>query len=218
MYTGLLHTHRLVVVLFILLYLAKLIFLLSEKEMWLEKLTKKTKIVEIVLSVLFLLTGIGMLFKLAEIKTSFVIKLVAVFTSIPLAIVGFKKKNKILATLSVVLIVVSYGLSETSKRSIDRKALPSEVVQDASFPGYDLLSHGKAVYTTYCQVCHGAEGNLGLSGAKNLQVSQLSEQEVNYIIINGKGNMAAYEKVLSEQEVKAVTAYVITLRKQTQNP
>lgn len=213
MYTGLLHTHRLVVILFVVLYLAKLVFLLSEKGDWLEKLTKKTKIAEIILSVLFLLTGIGMIFNLAEVKSSFVIKLIAVFTSIPLAIVGFRKKNKILASLSVILIVVSYGLAEMGKRSVEKKTLSSEIVQDASFSGYDLALHGKAVYTAYCQVCHGEEGNLGRSGAKNLQISTLSEQEVNNIIINGKGNMAAYEKVLSEQEVKAVTAYVLSLRK-----
>ncbi|GAB4333745.1 MAG: hypothetical protein OHK0038_10090 [Flammeovirgaceae bacterium] len=213
MYIALLHTHRLVVILFLLLYLAKLVFLLSEKEEWLNTLTKKSKIAEMVISFLFLATGIGMLFSIAEIKTLLIIKFVIVAASIPIAIIGFKKKNKILASASVVLIIISYGLAEMNKRNVEKKSLAPDVVQDVNSTNYDLVSHGKAVFTTYCQVCHGEEGNLGLSGAKNLQKSQLSEQEIWNIITNGKGNMAGYGKILSEQEIKAVSAYVQTLRK-----
>jgi cytochrome c553 len=213
MYIGLLHTHRLVVILFLLLYVAKLILLLSEKEEWLTILTKKSKIAEMVISFLFLATGIGMLFNIAEIKMMLIIKFIAVAASIPLAIIGFKKKNKILASVAVLLIIVSYGLAEMSKRSVEKKSLTSDIVQDINSTNYDLNLHGKAVFGTYCQVCHGEEGTLGLSGAKNLQKSQLNEQEILNIITNGKGNMAGYGKSLSEQEIKAVSSYIQTLRK-----
>ena len=93
MFTGLLHTHKLVVVLFLLIYIIKTVLLLIGKTENLEVFTKKVKVPEMIISFLFLVTGAVMLFQLPEIKTLLIIKIVAVFASIPLAVVGFKKKR-----------------------------------------------------------------------------------------------------------------------------
>ena len=58
MYKGILHSHYLVVVLFLLIYVIKTILLLSNKNDLLAKFSKKVKIAEIIISVLFLVTGI----------------------------------------------------------------------------------------------------------------------------------------------------------------
>lgn len=212
MFTGLLHTHKLVVVLFLLIYLIKTALLLANKTEMLERFKKIVRIPEMAISTLFLLTGAVMLFQLPQIHTYMWIKIVAVFASIPLAVIGFKRSNKALATLSFVLLVVSYGLAEMS-RNAPAQELAAGVVTDAAQGGYDIQLHGKAVYDANCTACHGEDGALGAVGAKNLATSQLTTEEAVQIITNGKNAMPKYKKALSEQDIKAVAAYVATLKK-----
>src|SRR5687768_814412 len=113
MYKGILHTHYLVVTLFFLIYVIKTVLLLSGRNDVLQSFTRKVKIFEIIVSVLFLLTGIYLTTQLpfgGKYDYLFWIKLVMVFASIPLAIIGFKRGNKILAALSLLLITGAYGI------------------------------------------------------------------------------------------------------------
>lgn len=213
MYTGLLHTHRLTVILFLLLFLVKLILLLMNRSETLENFSNKTKIPERVIEVLFLGTGIYLLVMAAEINMMMILKLVAVFASIPLAIIGFKKSNKLLATLSVVLIIAAYGLAEMNKVGVSDEPLAAGVVTDAGAANYDQQAHGKAIFDRNCQLCHGADGKLGASGSKDLTVSELSDSDVKSLIMNGKNAMPPYKDLLSETEISAVQAYVKTFRK-----
>lgn len=210
-YTGLLHTHRLVVTLFLLLYVAKLILLLINSPV-LEKMrqNKGARIGEMVLSVLFLATGIALLTNVADLMSRqlLLIKIVAVLASIPLAVIGFKKSNKVLALLSVVLLIGSYGLAEMHKKSYLKPADEAMVYNTTENTVY-----GKQLYQQYCQNCHGEEGNLALSGAKNLQTSTLADEEVKNQILNGKGNMPAYKTILNEAQVEALLVHVKSLRK-----
>jgi uncharacterized membrane protein SirB2 len=116
MYKGLFYTHLISVNLFLLIYLVKTILLVANKEEALTKLTKGVKVPEMIISVLFLITGVYMLTQLPAINTLLIIKIIAVFASIPLAVIGFKKKKKALAVVSFVLIVAAYGLAEMSKK------------------------------------------------------------------------------------------------------
>ncbi len=213
MYTYLLHTHKTVVILFLLIYLTKTILLFVNKDT-LGKFSKIAKVPEMIISFLFLGTGIAMMTMMAEpTKTLLLIKIVGVLVSIPLAVIGFKKdkENKLLAVLSLVLIIGAYGLAEVSRRRVEKQELGASANPSAS--GYDAKLHGQEVYSKYCVSCHGQDGALGLSGAKNLQISALSEQESINIITNGKNAMAPYKKVLSEADIQAVAAYVRTLKK-----
>ncbi len=213
MYTGLLHTHRLTVILFLLLFLVKLILLLMNRSETLENFSNKTKIPERVIEVLFLGTGIYLLVMAAEINMMMILKLVAVFASIPLAIIGFKKSNKLLATLSVVLIIAAYGLAEMNKVGVSDEPLAAEIVTDANAANFDQMALGKAIFDRNCQLCHGADGKLGASGSKDLTVSELSDAEVTSLINNGKNAMPPYKDLLSETEISAVQAYVKSFRK-----
>jgi uncharacterized membrane protein SirB2 len=212
MYTGLLHTHKLVVLLFLLIYVVKTVLLLSNKEEALTNFTKKVKIPEMAISALFLLTGAALLFQVAEIKTLFYVKLLCVFASIPLAVVGFKKKNKVLAVLSLVLLFGGYGLAEASKKRIVKQEVAPETVTDANAATYDALAHGKALFVSNCAICHGEDGKKGLSGAKDLTISAMDEAAVEEIIKKGKNAMAPYEKILTQDEISALKAYVMTFR------
>lgn len=213
MYTGLLHTHRLVVILFVLLYLIKLIMLLNNSLVY-EKFAQKVKVPEMIISTLFLLTGIGMLTQIGEITTLIWIKMAVVFGSIPVAVIGFKQKNKVLAILSVVMILGSYGLAEVNKKQKSaKKEVTSQALTDKADPSYNAVEHGKTVFLTYCQACHGADGKLGLSGAKDLTLTAKTDAEIREVLQNGKNAMPSYKNTLSEDEIGAVSQFIQSLKK-----
>ncbi|MDX2283184.1 MAG: c-type cytochrome [Bacteroidia bacterium] len=211
MYTGLLHTHRLAVILFLVLYVFKLVLLLAGPGERLARLTKLTRIPEMIISFLFLATGAGLLAMVAKITPMLLIKIALVLASIPIAVIGFRKSNKLLASLSVVLIIASYGLAEANKIGVDHDPLPASVITDAAAPGYDAQAHGAAVYARNCVVCHGPNGDSGKSGSKNLRQTQLTEAQQRELMLAGKNAMPSYAKVLDAAEITAVLAYIKTL-------
>ena len=71
---------------------------------------------------------------------------------------------------------------------------------------------GKNTFLTYCITCHGANGKLGLNGAKDLTKSVLDIDQRTSIITNGRGGMASYKNVLSAQEIKEVAKYTTALK------
>ena len=203
MSTGILHTHTLSVVLFLVLYIVKTFLLVSGNEKSLDKVTQITKWPERIISVLFLVTGIALFLNSGNKSWMIYLKIGLVFASIPLAIIGFKRKKSILAILSVLLLIGSYGLAEMNKKFIPNKTKPT--IQESA----GALEVGKALYSTYCIACHGEKGDAGLSGAKNLRTSALSQDEKMTIIKNGKGSMPGFSK-LSDDEVKAILLYTDT--------
>lgn len=73
---------------------------------------------------------------------------------------------------------------------------------------------GKNLYTLNCSSCHGADGKLGLSGAKDLTQSVLSDQQRLDIITNGKNAMPSMKEALgSTQNIQSVADYVKSLKK-----
>jgi mono/diheme cytochrome c family protein len=69
----------------------------------------------------------------------------------------------------------------------------------------------QALFIKRCATCHGSEGNLQLSGAKKLMVSQLPAEEIKNQIIHGKGGMPPFESMLTVQEIDALTTYCLKL-------
>ena len=112
------HTHKLVVVLFILIYLTKAILLLMGNKDALNKFNSKVKIPEMVVSALLFITGIIMLNNIADFNLIFTIKLTIVVAAIPVAVIAYKKYNKLLA----VLALISMGLVTLSLTSEPLKA------------------------------------------------------------------------------------------------
>lgn len=204
MHTGFLHLHKTAVILFLALYLLKLAALLlgvnSLKELFARK---ALRISEMVISTLFLFTGIYLMVSLpAEQRSTLLwIKVAMVLVSIPIAVVGFKRQNKLLATLSVLLVVMSYGLAEMHKKN---PAVSEETKG---------LTKGADIYAANCTSCHGADGAAGLAGAKNLPATTLNDAELEAVIANGKGGMQAYKSKLTAEQIKALVVHIRTLKK-----
>jgi mono/diheme cytochrome c family protein len=74
---------------------------------------------------------------------------------------------------------------------------------------------GLNVYTKNCQLCHGKDGKLNAMKAKDLSISILSPELTEQAIVNGSpaNGMPAYGPRLSAEALKALLAYVLTLRK-----
>jgi len=183
-------THFVVVTIFFLIYLIKTILLLANKKEALQSFTKKFKVIEMIVSVLFLGTGIYLMTQVAEIKMTLIIKISMVFLSIPLAIVGFKKGNKALALISFLLITGAFGIAEMSGKKNKAKG----------------GANTEELYTNNCGTCHGKDGKLGLSGATDISITQLSADSITSIILNGRNMMP--KTTLTPDQAKEIAGYV----------
>ncbi len=211
-YIGLKHLHIFTVVLFLILYFIKTILLIGGKKTNLEKISKKLRVPEMIISSLFLLTGVLLLIEKPIITKFLILKWITLLAAIPMAIMAFKKSNKILAVLSYFLLIMTYGFAEMNAKRPVSKQIETNVVTDPNATDYNVLQHGKAVYEANCVMCHGEDGKKGLAGAKDLSVSTLSDNEKITVIMNGKGAMSPYKKVLTEDDIKAVVQYINTLK------
>jgi cytochrome c553 len=213
MYAAFKHTHVLVVTLFLLIYLVKTFLLLANKKETLDKTIKILKIPEMAISLLFLATGIGLIFLSGEVKPILIVKIAMVFVTIPIAIIAFRQYNKILGVLTVVLLLAIYGTAEMSGSILKKQEVAGGVITNPADGAYEAVSHGKALFVANCANCHGSDGNGNKSGAKKLSESRITDAEIETAIRKGKKAMAAYEKILSDTEIAALGAYVKTLRK-----
>lgn len=204
MYKGVLHTHHLVVTLFLIIYVVKTILLLSNRNDLLARFGKFIKIPEMIVSTLFLISGVFLATQLpfgGKYDYLFFIKIAMVLCAIPLAIIGFKKSNKILAALSLLLITGSYGLAEVYGK---RKAIPKDKETTAII---DNSAHdGMALFEANCKLCHGSDGKLGIVGAKDLTATKMDVKAIKEIILSGKGAMPA--AAVDEEQAALIAAYV----------
>jgi mono/diheme cytochrome c family protein len=202
--------HRIVVSLFLLHYFWKGFLLLSDKKDTLAGYTAKTRIAEMILAVLFLGTGIYLIFEGPALSVLMWVKIVLVFASIPLAIIGFKKSKKPLATIAIVLLLAAYGLAEMNKAKFVKAE--KATIETGQAKG-DPLGIGQVVYIDKCTACHGAKGDAGLAGAKNLMITTLTADQQKDIIKKGKAgtDMRAFSG-LTDEQINGLVAYIKTLK------
>ena len=71
---------------------------------------------------------------------------------------------------------------------------------------------GAKIYKMNCVICHGADGKLGINGAKPLPDSKLTNAEKIEMVKKGKGAMTPFESILTEEQIEAVVEYTNTLK------
>ncbi len=203
----LLTIHLIVVNIFLLVYLIKTILLFANVTA-LDKFSKVVRIPEMIVSTLFLVTGIWLFAILGAIKTFHIIKLACIIISVPLAITGFKRHNKALALISFLLIVGAYGLAEMSK---NKPFIPNNVVMNAAADEASQL--GIKTFAANCAMCHGFDGKKMYRHANDLSTSTLNPSLITAMIREGsKGKMPGFKTTLTDKETNALADYILTLR------
>ena len=83
-----------------------------------------------------------------------------------------------------------------------------------------VAADGAAVYKAKCATCHGPDGKGETAIGKSMKLRSLGSADVQKgtdaalttIISDGKGKMPAYKGKLSADEIKALVAYIRTLK------
>lgn len=215
--TGLLHTHHLVVVLYVLLLAAKVAVVWTKNKNLLFTLNGKTKILRIVLEALMLLTGGALLVKSpVGLELFSIVKYVVLVLAIGAGIIGVKRMNPILATFSLLCFAYIYGIAKTNSPILQSEESQVQAAVSA-FPAVanspaDALKRGQAIYTITCLQCHGVDGTAAFRKAKNLATSPLSDAAKASIIKTGVNTMPAFT-YLKEGEVQDLVLYINTFKK-----
>ena len=199
---GMRHLHVTAVVFLLLFLLFKTILLLANNTVLLDKIRATTKIVDILLGVVAVGTGVYLLTLKPAVEYYIWVKILMVLIAIPLGIVGLKRHKKPLAVLSVLLIIYVFGVGETHSFKFKRDQF---TVTNTDQPG-------KEIYEQLCVECHGSDGKKGLYKAPDLTASALSGAETKARILYGKGIMRGYKNELNDQQVQEVMEYISTLR------
>jgi mono/diheme cytochrome c family protein len=76
----------------------------------------------------------------------------------------------------------------------------------------DDTAAGEQIYKKYCILCHGADGKLGINGAKDITISTLTLEERVALIHTGKNLMTPFEGILTPDQMKAVASYTMNLK------
>lgn len=116
--------------------------------------------------------------------------------------------------LTVFLIPFIFFACESAEDKIRKTtAAAAEAHKDTA----GFKPDGMAIFRRHCIVCHGADGKLGLNGAKDLSASERPLPERLEIITHGKNLMTPFGTILSAKEIQAVAEYTLSL-KSTQAP
>jgi mono/diheme cytochrome c family protein len=85
--------------------------------------------------------------------------------------------------------------------------------------GAAFAADASALWAQHCAACHGKDGSGNTAMGKKLGVKDytksqsFSDAEAANIIKNGKGKMKGFGSKLSDADVKALVAYVRSLKK-----
>ena len=86
--------------------------------------------------------------------------------------------------------------------------------QQDDFAQQTPAEQGASLFTMHCAQCHGENGKLGASGAKDLSMSKLSDAQIIKLIKNGKGAMPSMKALLeTDENINLVLSHVKGLRR-----
>lgn len=81
-----------------------------------------------------------------------------------------------------------------------------------------LAADGAAIYKSKCAMCHGPDGAkvnpaMNIKALSGPDVQKKTDAQLTEAVSKGVGKMPAYAGKLSDEEIKAVVAFVRTLKK-----
>lgn len=82
-----------------------------------------------------------------------------------------------------------------------------------------LADDAEALYKSKCQVCHGPDGKGSVAGQKigvkdfhSPEIAKQSDEELFNATKQGKGKMPAYDKKLTDDQIKQLIKYIRSLK------
>jgi mono/diheme cytochrome c family protein len=114
--------------------------------------------------------------------------------------------KKILIIFGIAAFIIACGSNDESESAGKTDTASSE----SAAPAID----GKKIYKQYCVTCHGLYGDMGASGAFNLQTSKLALDERVTVITNGRNLMTPFKSLLDPDQIKAVATYTLELKEE----
>jgi alcohol dehydrogenase (cytochrome c) len=77
-------------------------------------------------------------------------------------------------------------------------------------PGHEPdLAHGREIYLTICQSCHGAEGDGGHEGGGAPLTPALTMETILTTATHGRNQMPAFDQILTPEDLHDVAAYIL---------
>ena len=232
--TKVLGLHLIIVTAFLFFFLFKTVLLITKKTELLDSIRSKTKIIDIVLGVLIIASGVYLMVLTKNHSMWINMKALMVLVAIPIGIIAMKKSNVVLAIVVNLLLIAAYGIGE-AKPWIYKNSISEEVISDSTNAKMDsvimdmpdttvsqeileqnqvnISTNAGEIYVKFCVNCHGDNGMLGKFGAANLAFSTMGTKQKIDIISNGKGVMAPYKDDLSTEEIEALAVYLTTLKR-----
>lgn len=217
-----LHSHHLVTVLYLLLLAFKLVLLFAGNKERLATVNSRTKIPRIVLEALMLATGLYLVFRSPlGAEAEYMVKYGALAAGIALGVVAFKRYNKVLGAICLLLFVYVYGMSRLHDPML--RPLSARISQAVTQTGAEAapLAKGEALYSAACARCHGEDGKGNFRWKKALKEQhknllespvRMSKESIKSIVANGRNAMPAFNEDLSPEQIEAVAEYVQAMK------
>lgn len=78
----------------------------------------------------------------------------------------------------------------------------------------DMVAYGENLFSKYCQKCHGENGMSSVGSIPDLTKTKLeNEEEISNVIFHGRGAMPAFEEVIGEPEIRAISLFILSNKK-----
>ena len=128
---------------------------------------------------------------------------------------------KTLITFSILIgVTIFFSCSQEKKPITESNSNEAKVVSLDTVPKTEIKKNavGEKIFNDNCITCHGIDGKKKHSGAKDLSISTLSIEECIKVIssaqtIGGRLHAPRFPAELSDDEIKDVAQYIVTLRK-----
>lgn len=122
-------------------------------------------------------------------------------------------KSTFFVAIIAIGLIACGGKSDGPSGKSSSPAKPTASASTSKEEAKPANRKGKLIYKQYCVLCHGVDGKLGLSGAKDLSISEIDMEERINQITNGKGMMTPYKDILTKEQIQSVAEYLDELIK-----
>lgn len=209
--TGMLHTHNLVVSLYLLQLLVRVVMMVAASQATVDKYVKAMRVPHIVLSILMVATGTFLMFRApGGVQPYILVKLGLVLASIPLGVIGSKRKSVALTGFAFFLLAGTMVIAYTKPAFLRSSSVTVADAKDGLDPA--KVKAGQVIYEERCTLCHGADGAASFQKAADLSASKMADADIINIVKNGKGVMPNNSD-LSPEQLEQVKEFVKNLRK-----